>query len=129
MSGHPGRPEAQLRRRDRRVVRSVRSARRARTYPIRRRTGVSDVCGAFFGPVLGEDLCAGLAEGFVAPCSRLSQQSFELGEDLLDRIEVGRVFWQEDEARPDIADRWSHGLSLVGAEIFGDHDVARFEGR
>ena len=92
-------------------------------------SGVSDVCGAFFGPVLSEDLRAGLADGFVASCSRLSQQSFELAEDLLDRIEVGRVFWQEDEARSDIADRSSHGLSLVGAEIVEDHDVARFEGR
>ena len=81
-----------------------------------------------FGPVLGEDLCAGLADGFVASRSRLSQQGLELGEDLLDRIEIGRVFRQKDEARPDVADRSSHGLSLVGAEIVEDHDVAWFEG-
>jgi hypothetical protein len=39
---------------------------------------------------------------------RLSQQSLELGEDLLDRIEVGRVFGQEQEARPDGSDGLSH---------------------
>src|SRR6476469_4613176 len=46
MSGHPGRPETQVRRRDRRVVRSVRSARRTRTYPIRQRTRVRRQGGA-----------------------------------------------------------------------------------
>ena len=69
-----------------------------------------------------------MADGFVASRSRLSQQGFELGEDLLDRIEVGRVFRQEDEAGADIADRSSHSLSLVGAEIVEDHDVARLKG-
>jgi hypothetical protein len=44
----------------------------------------------------------------------LSQQSLELGEDLLERIEVGRVFGQEHEARPDGSDSLSHRLSLVG---------------
>ena len=92
-------------------------------------SGVSDVCGAFFGTVLGEDLCAGLADGFVASRPRLSQQGFELGEDLLDRIEIGRVFRQEDEASADIADRRPHDLSLMRAEIVEDHDVARLQCR
>jgi hypothetical protein len=78
---------------------------------------------------LGEDPCAGLADGFVASRARLSQQSFELSEGLLDRIEVGRVFRQEDEARPDTADRSSHGLRLVGAEVVEDHDVTRLKRR
>ena len=47
-------------------------------------------------------------------------QSLELGEDLLDRVEVGRVFGQEHEARPDGSDGLSHRLSLVGAEIVED---------
>ena len=78
---------------------------------------VLEVCGAFGGRVLGEDFAAGIGDGFVTSRPGLSQQSFELGEDLLDGIEVGRVFRQKDEASPDIADRSSHGLSLVGAEI------------
>ena len=36
---------------------------------------------------------------------------------------------QEHEARPDVADRTSHHLSLVGAQIVEDHDVARFQRR
>ena len=78
---------------------------------------------------MGEDFAAGVGDGFVTSRPGLSQQSFELGEDLLDRIEVGRVFRQKDEASPDIADRSSHGLSLVGAEIVEDHDVAWLQRR
>ena len=35
----------------------------------------------------------------------------------------------EHETRPDVADRPSHGLSLVGAKVVEDHDVARLKGR
>ena len=49
--------------------------------------------------------------------------------ETLDRVEVGRVFGQEHEARPDGSDGLSHRLSLVGAEIVEDDDVARLEGR
>ena len=64
----------------------------------------------------------------VASRSDLSRQGFELGADLFDRVEVGRVFRQEDEARADASDRPSHGLSLVGAEVVQDHDVTWLEG-
>ena len=78
---------------------------------------------------MSEDLCACLGYGFVASRSRLSQQSFELCEDLFDRIEIGGVFGQKDEAGSDISDRLPHRFSLVGAEIVEDHDVAWFKGR
>ena len=71
----------------------------------------------------------GFGDGVVCSSFGFSQQSLELGEDLLDRIEVGRVFGQEHEPRPDGSDRLSHRLSLVGAEIVEDDDVARLEGR
>jgi len=90
---------------------------------------VLEVCGAFGGRVLGEDFAAGVGDRLVASGSRLSQQSFELGEDLLDGVEVGGVFRQEDEAGSDIPDRLAHRLSLVGAEIVEDHDVARLQRR
>jgi hypothetical protein len=83
---------------------------------------------AYSSGLLGEDFAAGVGDRFVASRSRLAQQSFELGEHLLDGVEVGRVFGQKDETSPDIADRSSHGLSLVGAEIVEDHDVAQLEG-
>jgi hypothetical protein len=50
---------------------------------------VLEVCGAFGGRVLGEDFAAGVGDGFVTSGPGLSQQSFELGEDLLDGVEVG----------------------------------------
>jgi hypothetical protein len=86
---------------------------------------VHDVCSAFGGRVLGEDFTAGVVDRLVASRFRLSRQSFELGEDLLDGVEVGGVFRQEHEAGSDIADRLPHRLSFVGAEIVEDHDVAR----
>src|SRR3984885_12078301 len=90
---------------------------------------VVEVCGAFGGRVLGEDFAAGVGDRLVASRFRLSQQSFELGEDLLDGGEGGRVFRQEEEAGSDIPDRLSPRLSLVGAEIVEDHDVARLQRR
>ena len=66
-------------------------------------SGVSDVCGVFFGGYAG--LSAGVADGFAASCARLSQQGFELGEDPLDRIEVGRsiLFRSGEDFRSAIA--------------------------
>src|SRR5271169_2622792 len=72
---------------------------------------------------------AGVGDRFVASGFRLSQQGFELGEDLLDGVEVGGVFRQEDEAGSDVPDRLPHRSSLVGAEIVEDHDVARLQRR
>ena len=90
---------------------------------------VPDLCGAFFGWVLSEYGWACVRDSVVCSGFGLSQQSLELGEHLLDRVEVGRVFGQEHEARPDGSDGLSHRLSLVGAEIVEDDDVARLEGR
>jgi len=77
---------------------------------------------------VGEDLAAGFADGFVSSRPDLSQQGFELGEDLLDGVEVGGVFRQEHQAGSDIPDRSSHGFSLVRAEIVEDDNVTRLEG-
>jgi hypothetical protein len=42
-----------------------------------------DVCGAFFGSVLGEDPCAGLADGFVASLAKfLESRRIMLGLEL-----------------------------------------------
>ena len=49
---------------------------------------------------------------------------FEFGEDLLDRVEVGRVFWQENEMRAGFANGRAHDFALVAAEIVHDDDVA-----
>jgi hypothetical protein len=90
---------------------------------------VFEVCGAFGWRVLGKDLAASLGDGLVGSRLGLSEQGLELGEDLLDGVEVGRIFRQEHEAGSDIPDRLSHRLSFVRAEIVEDHDVARLQRR
>jgi hypothetical protein len=61
---------------------------------------------------------------FDGPLGRFSQQVRELCEDLFDRIEIGAVGRQEENARPG-----AHGASLVTAEIVEDDDIARLERR
>ena len=60
--------------------------------------------------------------------SVLRSKGFELGEDLLDRIEIGRVARQEEQLGTGGADRAAHGLALVTAKIVHDDDVAGAEG-
>jgi hypothetical protein len=49
----------------------------------------------------------------------------ELGEHLLDGIEIGRVSGQEDEVCAGFADSGSHALAFVTAQIVHDHYVCR----
>ena len=53
----------------------------------------------------------------------------DLGEGLLDRIEVRRVRRQEPQPRPGLADRSADGLALVAAEVVEDDEVAGPERR
>jgi hypothetical protein len=55
---------------------------------------------------------------------RLAEQDFELCEDLLDRVEVGAIGWQEDEPGARGTDGPPDSLALVGAEIVHDDNVA-----
>ena len=54
---------------------------------------------------------------------------FELGEDLLDGVEIGTVSWQEDEMRPGFSDGVSSGFAFVRAKIVQDDDVTPGERR
>ena len=65
----------------------------------------------------------------MGPLGGFSHQVFELGEDLLDRVEVGAVWRQEQEPRDDAADRLSNGRPFMAAEIVHDDDVAGRERR
>ena len=58
---------------------------------------------------------------------RLSEQDFELCEDLFDRIEVGTIGWQEDEPGARGTDGPSDSVALVGAKIVHDDNVAGAE--
>ena len=58
----------------------------------------------------------------------VSHPMLDLGECLLDGIEVGRVFGQEPQPGSGIFDGIADGLALVGSEIVHDDDVAGLEG-
>ena len=66
----------------------------------------------------------------MAPCVldrsflRLSHPVLDLGEGLLDRVEVGRVWRQIPEAGAGRPDRAPHGGRFVAAEIVHHDDVA-----
>lgn len=52
---------------------------------------------------------------------------FELGKDLLDRVEIGTVWRQEEEFGADTAYGLANGFSLVAAEIIHNHNVASLQ--
>ena len=48
----------------------------------------------------------------------------DLGKGLLDRIEIGRIGWQEPTPRTGGFDRLTDGSRFVAAEVFYDDDIA-----
>ncbi len=71
----------------------------------------------------------GVADGLLASLGCFAEPMFELREEHLDGVQVGRVLGQEEQLCADGADGASHGFALVGAEIVHDDDVAWLEGR
>ena len=53
----------------------------------------------------------------------------DLSEGLLDGVQVWGVWGQEPEAGAGSLDTVAHGLGFVGAEVVGDDNIARLEGR
>ena len=76
-----------------------------------------------------EEVADALPGGFDGSLGGLAQQGLELGEDLLDGIEVGTVGRQEEQLGAGGADGAAHGLAFVAAEIVHDDDVAGLERR
>ena len=68
-------------------------------------------------------------DGFDAAFGGLSEQMFELCEDLLDRIEIGTIGRQEEEMRAGRSQGGAHGLTFVTAEIVEHDDIAWRERR
>ena len=58
----------------------------------------------------------------------VSDEMLELGEDLLDRVEIGAVGRQKDEVRA-FGSTMARRFALVAAEVVQDYDIARQEGR
>jgi hypothetical protein len=55
-------------------------------------------------------------------------RGLQLGKDLFDRIEVGRVAGQEEQLGAGGADQAAYGLTLVAAKIIHDDNIARAQG-
>ena len=55
---------------------------------------------------------------------RLAQERLQLGEGVLDRVEVGRVGREVEQARAGCLDQLSHPRPLVAGQVVHDHDVA-----
>jgi len=89
---------------------------------------VSEVVGAFLRCEGGEEPTDRCGEVLGGACGGFAQEVFELGKDLLDRVEVGRVFRQEQQFGAGRADEPAHGFAFVAAEIVHDDDVARLQG-
>jgi len=61
--------------------------------------------------------------------SGFAEEQLELGEDLLDRVQIGRIGRQEEELRADRPDGRANGCALVASQIVHDDDVAGLERR
>jgi hypothetical protein len=59
----------------------------------------------------------------------VSEQRFQLGEHLLDGIEIWTIGRQEEKVRADRTDGPAHGVALVATEIVHDDDIAGLERR
>ena len=57
-------------------------------------------------------------------CSGFAQGRLELGERLLDRVEVGRVRGKKTQGRSDGLDHFVHAVDFVGAQVVQEDDVA-----
>jgi len=90
-------------------------------------SGVSEEVGAFCGRYGWQDVSDCVTDGIRGSSGGFSEPMFELGEEHLDGVEVGRILGKEEELCPDSADCAAHGLSLVGSKIVDDDDVARLE--
>jgi hypothetical protein len=83
----------------------------------------------FSGVPSVEDLTDGVADGVGrSPCS-LAKPVFELGEELLDRVQIGGVCRQEEKPGACGTDGAAHSVALVRTKIVHDHDVAGLQCR
>lgn len=70
-----------------------------------------------------------MPQGVERSGSSFAEQGLELGEELLDWIEIGTVGRQVEECCAGPFDGGAHRATLVGAEIVHDDDVAGHQGR
>ena len=85
---------------------------------------MTDVVGAFFRGEQVQGASDEIPEGVDGSGLGLPQQFFEFGECHLDRIEIGAVGRQEQEARAGAGDEARRLFVLMARQIVEDHRVA-----
>ena len=90
---------------------------------------VPDVCGVFGGRVLGEDFAAGVGDGFVLRAPAFRSRVLNLAKTYSIGLRSGEDFGKKTRRAPTLRIARRTTLSLVGAEIVEDHDVAWLERR
>ena len=78
---------------------------------------------------MGEGFGDRVGDGVEGARGGLSHMPFELGEELFDRIEVGRVFGKEQQPSSRGLDGGADRLAFMRSEIVEDDNVVAFERR
>jgi len=84
---------------------------------------MTDVVGAFFRGEEVQGTADEIPECIDGSGLSFPQQFFEFGEGHLDRIEIGAVGWQEQEARASAGDKTRRFIALVARQIVEDYRV------
>lgn len=84
---------------------------------------VEIIC-ALAGFELFEDDLEGVANGVEGSRRHSSEQLFDFGEDLLDRIEVGAIRGEVEQPHACVLEAITNAGDLVGRQIVGDDDAA-----
>ena len=84
---------------------------------------VCEVVGTFLRGVGSEQLTDGGDKGFERARRRFAQEVLQLGEDLFDRVQIGRIFGKKEQLGARCSDRPANGFSLVAAKIVHHHEV------
>jgi hypothetical protein len=71
-----------------------------------------------------EDGFEGLAAGVEGSWRHAPEQGFDLGDSLLDRVEVGRVRREKEQPHPGRFEAFTHARNLVRGQIVGNDDAA-----
>jgi hypothetical protein len=77
---------------------------------------VGEVVAAFAGRDPVEELAGGGRQCLFGASGGLAQQRLEFGEELLDRVAVGAVWRQVEDAAADRSDRLADAGDLVGSQ-------------
>src|SRR3954471_9858369 len=87
-----------------------------------------EVVGAFDGCEAVDEAPDGGPKALNGPLGGFAQERFELGEGILNRVEIGRVRREIKQACTRRLDQGSHSRSLVARQVVQDHDITRPQG-